>query len=210
MQSPDFLTKKQLRQEILTRRDALCVDVRRTADARITARLVALGAFARARTVLAFMSIGSEFDTSALVAHVLSSGRSLVLPRVDRAAKRLRLHRVRDLGHDLAPGTWGIREPIEGQCAALDIAEVDFVVVPGVAFDSACRRLGYGGGFYDRLLEPRSGAACRAAAAYAMQLVEAVPVEAHDRTVDVVVTESDTIVRSDPGRSPGVIDDLTR
>lgn len=210
MQSPDFLTKKQLRQEILARRDALPVDVRRAADAHITARIVALPAFVRARTVLAFMSIGSEFDTSALVAHVLSSGRSLVLPRVDRAAKRLRLHRVRDLAHDLAPGTWGIREPIDGRCPGVDIAAVDFVVVPGVAFDTACRRLGYGGGFYDRLLEAGSGTACRAAAAYAMQLVEAVPVEAHDRTVDVVVTESDTIVRSDPAAPPGAVDDRSR
>ncbi|HTL75696.1 MAG TPA: 5-formyltetrahydrofolate cyclo-ligase, partial [Casimicrobiaceae bacterium] len=70
---------------------------------------------------------------------------------------------------------------------------VDWVLVPGVAFDARGGRLGYGGGFYDRLLPGAAGSAPRVAGAFEMQIVDAVPTAPHDVGVDAVVTERRTL-----------------
>jgi 5-formyltetrahydrofolate cyclo-ligase len=73
------------------------------------------------------------------------------------------------------------------------VADVDWMLVPGVAFDGTGRRLGYGGGFYDRLLPLLAPDAVCAAGAYELQLVDEVPAAPHDLTVDVIVTEARTL-----------------
>jgi 5-formyltetrahydrofolate cyclo-ligase len=170
-------------------RDALDPPARRAFDARITPRLLALLRYREARCVAAYVGFGTEFDTTAFIADVLARGKSLVLPRVERAARSLRLHAVRDLETELAAGVWGIREPRPERCAEVGAAAVDFVLVPGVAFTARCERLGYGGGYYDRLIPGFGGRAFLAAAAYSLQILPQLPLTPADRRVDFVVTE---------------------
>ena len=184
--------KAALRARVLAARDALPAQFRAQASATITGRVVRLESFPAARSVLAYSAFGSEFDTGAFNAHVISSGRQLVLPRVDRAARRLRLYVVDDLERDILAGTWGIREPDPETCREVTIDEVDFVLVPGVAFDTQGRRLGYGGGFYDRLLMPAPSVLPRVVAAFSVQVVDAVPTAAHDCAMTALVTELET------------------
>ena len=184
--------KAALRTRVLTDRDALSSEVRAQASADITAHLVALPALAGAGRVLAYSSFGSEFDTRSLLDHVIASGRCLVLSRVDRGAHRLRLYAVANLERDLAAGTWGIREPDPDRCREVTLTDVDFVLVPGVAFDVRGGRLGYGGGYYDRLLADGAATLPCVAAAFALQVVDAVPREAHDRSMSALVTERGT------------------
>src|SRR5262249_7235385 len=124
------------------------------------------------------------------VADALRQGKTLVLPRVERSARSLILHAVQDPATELAAGVWGIREPRPGLCAEVAPEAVEFVLVPGVAFTARCERLGYGGGYYDRLIPSFAGSAFLAAAAYSAQIVTALPVTSSDRSVDVVMTES--------------------
>lgn len=157
---------------------------------RITARLLALEAYRAARCVMAYMSIGGEFDTSRFVADVLASGRRLVLPRVDGASRAIRIHEVRDLPRELAAGVWGIREPRVDLCPEVAASEVGFVLVPGVAFTRRGERIGYGGGYYDGFI--RGLGAQRpalVAAAFSLQVLPELPVSDRDQRVDLVVTE---------------------
>lgn len=163
------------------------------ASARITDILAALPEYRRAFVVLAYMSMGAEFETGDFVRCVLADGKALVLPRVNRALRCLDLFSVDDVERDLAPGVWGIREPVPDRCAAAVERDIEFALVPGLAFDARGGRLGYGGGFYDRLL-PRLPA-LRVAAAFSVQMVDAVPMSARDQYVDLVVTE-DGLLRS--------------
>jgi 5-formyltetrahydrofolate cyclo-ligase len=174
----------------LTRRDAVDPAVRARFSAAATARVAALRAFREARVALAYASFGSELDTRPLLRRVLDGGRRLVLPRVERAARRLALHEVRDLDDELRPGTWGIPEPVADRCPAVAPGEIDFVLVPGVAFDPHGGRVGHGGGYYDRLLGawPRPVPPL-VAVAFELQVLPAVPVYPTDRRVDLVVTE---------------------
>ena len=94
-------------------------------------------------------------------------------------------------GAAMTETSFGAMEPAGGR--VLDVAELDLVVVPGVAFDRSCDRVGYGGGYYDRLLEKRRDGAAAIAIAFALQIVDRVPIGAIDRRIDGVVTETETI-----------------
>ncbi len=187
--TPSENSKAALRKKIVAARDALPPSARRELSARITLQLLNLDAYRSANFVLAYMSFGSEFDTTAIVDDALASGKQLCLPRVDRNTRGLALHRIENIKRDLQSGVWGIREPRAG-CLHADLDRIDFALLPGIAFTPRCERLGYGGGFYDRLIPRFAHRPPLAAAAFALQIREQIPVDANDQRVDVVVTES--------------------
>lgn len=190
--SPLSAAKAALRREIIARRDALDAATRTSASHRITAHVLTLECFQRARCVLAYASIGSEFDTSALLSQVMVK-KKLVLPRVDRmdkATRTLQLYFVQNLKTDLQPGVWGIREPRPDRCALAPLDVIDVVLAPGVAFTQRGERLGYGGGYYDQLLARFSPRPTIVAAAFDIQIVSDVPLGTTDLPVDSVVTEN--------------------
>lgn len=183
-------SKSEIRKQILARRDALSAAQRRALSERITARLLELEAYRRARCVMAYMDFGSEFGTVGFIADLLAQGKLLVLPRVDRGSRVLGLHTVRDPDQQLEAGAWGIRQPRADMCPAVSSAEIGFVLVPGVAFTPRCERLGYGGGYYDRfILSLGAQRPVLVAAAFALQVVTELPMAETDQSVDCVVTE---------------------
>ena len=189
--------KIELRKAIIARRSALSLFSRQAANQTISKQVLTLGGFDDAQTVLAYISFAAEFNTSEIVRATLDRDKILVLPKINRSARRLDLFEVTDLDSDLIPGIWGILEPDPERCERISAEEIDFVVVPGVAFDADCNRLGYGGGYYDRLLEDLRPLATFVAAAFAVQIVDRVPVENHDIALDAVVTENQKYVRSE-------------
>ncbi len=191
---PDNLpsAKKALRESVIARRDALDVPQRREHSARILERLLLLPEYREASVVAAYASFGSEFDTSGFLGNVLSAGKQLLLPRINKAERRLELRQVNDLQSELVAGVWGIREP-DGHCPLRPGADVDFILVPGVAFTAKGERLGYGGGYYDRLLTGVRPQTCRAAGAFSLQIVDDLPTGEHDQRVHLIVTELQTL-----------------
>ena len=188
--SPEAIkqAKAALRQAILARRDAADAFIRSRDSHTIVQKLCALPAYRAAGVVAAYASFGSELDTAEFLAKILTDGKQLVLPRINRAQRVLELRRVADLGADLVAGFWGIREPAE-RCPLQSHHKVDFMLVPGVAFAANGARLGYGGGYYDRLLASLDRRAVRIAAAFQLQIVDQLPEGPHDERVDSVVTQ---------------------
>jgi len=174
---------------VLARRDALGIPERNSLSARITRRLLALDAYRGARCVMAYASFGSEFDTADFIADVLAKGSALVLPRIERESRTIRLHAVHDPARQLAAGVWGIAEPQTDLCPPVPVSQVDFVLVPGVAFTRRCERLGYGGGYYDGFIRGLSRRPPLVAAAFELQLVSELPTTDRDQVVDRVVSE---------------------
>jgi len=138
---------------------------------------------------MAYMSIGSEFETATFVSDLRAQGKMLVLPRAPRGSRALELYAVRDPERDLTAGVWGIPEPRPDVCRAVHPDEIEFVLVPGVAFTAQCERLGYGAGFYDQLIARFSRHPELVAAAYALQIVPRLPMSKTDQLVDTVITE---------------------
>ena len=130
-----------------------------------------------------FASFRSEVDTIPMIRRALASGKKVVLPRVK--GKELEFFEIKDADKDLSPGAWGIPEPVESR--EIDLAEIDLIITPGAAFDERGNRLGYGAGFYDKILPFYNG--MTVALAFELQIVSKVPAEAHDVPVKKIVTE---------------------
>jgi 5-formyltetrahydrofolate cyclo-ligase len=181
--------KRAMRERVIANRDALAPAARAAASQAIAARLCALPSFADARCPLLTLPFRSEWDTHPLFAIALAEGKTVALPRVNGATRMLDLYEVRDLARDTAPGYRGIPEP-HPTLPRVDFRAIDWVLVPGVAFDAAGRRLGYGGGYFDRLLALMAQATPRVAGAFDVQVVPVVPAAPHDLVVDTLATES--------------------
>jgi 5-formyltetrahydrofolate cyclo-ligase len=154
---------------------------------RIAERFLGLPEVEAARTVMLYWSFGSEVPTDALIARLHERDATVALPRIDGSE----LVPVRFAPGDATePTSFGAKEPAGG--LAISPARLDVVAVPGVAFDRAGRRIGYGAGFYDRFLPATSAVAV--ALAFEVQMVgEDLPAGRNDVDVDMIVTESETL-----------------
>ncbi len=138
---------------------------------------------------MVYVDFRAEVETGTLLEEVLERGKRLVLPKVQPRGL-LACLRVTDTKDDLVAGRHGILEPRSDGTIAVCPREIDLVVVPGVAFTRYGYRLGYGGGYYDRFLAQEAPGAVAIGLAFEVQMAECLPVESHDRPVDMVITES--------------------
>ena len=129
-----------------------------------------------------YHALPQEADPAALLERLVEIGCQIAFPRVAAKNQPLEFHRVPD-GEVLAPGAFGIHEPLDHWPRVTP----GLLLVPLLAFDASGHRLGYGGGFYDRTLEKLNVPAL--GIAYAGQEVASLPQEAHDRTLDMILTE---------------------
>jgi 5-formyltetrahydrofolate cyclo-ligase len=175
--------KTSLRKQAAQARDGLSQDERRTKSREIENRLFGLPELAASSTIMFFASFRSEVETVPMIRRALAEGKRVVLPKVK--GRDLALFEIRDFDRDVSAGAWGILEPHENEPAALDA--VDLMVLPGLAFDERGNRLGYGAGFYDKLLV--SFTKTTVALAFEAQIVPEVPAARHDVPVKKIVTE---------------------
>lgn len=181
--------KAQVRRRVLALRDAMPPEERGRLGARVVERFLELPELDGADTVMAFWSFGSEVPTAPLIEALHERGKRVALPRI--AAGDVGPV-VFEPGDRVLETSFGAREPVGGLRLAPE--DVDVIAVPAVAFDLTGRRVGYGGGYYDRLLARTRPDALRAGIGFGAQVVdEELPAGAFDLRVDVVVTESATV-----------------
>ena len=191
----DIQARKQvLRQSIIAAREKLPASERLRLSHGIVATICRLPEYRRAHSVLGYLNFGAELAAELWVQQALADGKRVLLPRVNRSSKHLDMYIVQNLQQDVAPGSWGIREPVVERCSKENApGTVDFVLLPGVAFTREGARLGYGGGFYDKLLAQMPHRPVLVAGAFALQMVQEIPQEITDRNVGWLVTEIETI-----------------
>jgi 5-formyltetrahydrofolate cyclo-ligase len=182
------LSKPSLRALMKATLAALDPAERRAQENALVSRYASLPGFGDANNVLLFVAaLPEEPRTAELFDLAYESRKTVLCPRVDRRAQRLSIHRIADPGSDLVPGILGIPEPKPG-LPEEDPSTVDWVLVPGLAFDERGFRLGRGGGYYDRLIPLlRPDATCWSIC-LGCQLLPELPVEAHDAPVDGIST----------------------
>jgi 5-formyltetrahydrofolate cyclo-ligase len=181
------LTKALIRSEARATLAALSAEARAAASAEIRRRIEALPGWTSTRTVAIYAAQPAEPDLGALLA---APGKVFCFPRISRDS--LEFHRC-DSNDLLRPGPWKLREPDPRHCPRIDPSEIDLLCIPGLAFTRSGGRLGRGGGFYDRFLARVHPRAVRLGICFHAQLVAELPLEIHDREVDAVITEAETI-----------------
>lgn len=179
--------KRTLRKEMLAWRGSLSAEEVRKKSEQIAATVRALPEYKGASTILFYVSAKpGEVDTHALIREALAGGVTALVPVTDFDNNKLIISDLKDMD-ELAPARFGMLEPRSDAVRPVDPKEADVVIVPGVAFDSECRRIGFGGGYYDRLLSGCGAATI--ALAYDGQIVDRVPTASTDVPVDIIVTE---------------------
>ena len=181
--------KKSIRAEIRVKLDGQSLAERAKRSGAIRNKLFGLEAFKKARCVCFFASLPTEVDTSSMIDEAIGMGKKVLVPLTDLENKELKLYEIKNRGTDLKPGTLGIPEPVVSRTRAARADEPDCVVVPGLCFDKDRNRLGRGAGFYDRFLKNLKAGVPKIGLGFSFQVVQKVPAEPHDVTLDWVLTD---------------------
>ena len=188
--------KRAARSRARQARDGVEQTERRSAAHELAFVLLELPELAGAATILAYAALPNELDPMPAIWRLRKRGVRIAYPRIE-APGVLGMHYV-DHEMELVPGPFGLAQPSEHAAHAPHEC-IDAVIVPGVAFDVQGTRLGYGGGYYDRLLPMMRRECVRIGVAFDEQVLEHIPTEDHDECVDIVVTPA-RIIRPDTPR----------
>jgi len=178
--------KTKLRSLFLAKREALNEALVKDLSCKISQKIFKFLLLQRFTKLAFYMAKGKEVSLSKAIGKFFVEGKKVYLPKTWLKERRLTFHRVYSFS-DLVPGPFGLLEPNPKNEEA-DLGSLEVIFIPGLGFDVKGYRLGYGGGFYDRVL--RETSALKVGVCYSFQLVESLPVEPHDVPVDLIITES--------------------
>lgn len=162
-------------------------------SALIHRRLFAQPEFSKAEIIAFYMAIDREVRTQEMVREALGQGKKVLIPKLYREADPLRFSEVRDIDVELKRGPWGILEPQEQYLRPIPLGEVELIIVPGVVFDVKGGRVGFGKGYYDRMLGRVGWSVGLIGLAFEFQVLPEVPQLAHDISVHQIITEERVI-----------------
>lgn len=152
----------------------------------ISGRFWELPAIEKAQSILFYVSMPGEVDTSAMIKKALQLGKRVALPIVEQNQRKLIPTLITSM-EDVRKGAYGIDEPPLDPHKELNVMDLDAVVVPGLAFDKAHYRLGRGAGYYDRFLSTLPDKAVTIGLAFDFQLTDSLPTQAHDMRLQMII-----------------------
>ncbi len=181
------MDKKEIRSAIIKKLNEITVKDRDTRSKQIIEKLISSPEWNNANTIATTMPMEHEIDTTLFIQACWNLHKNVVVPKCNHKTKEMQFFKITSF-EQLEKGYFGIQEPKDFLCEKININKIDLIVVPGVAFTCKGDRLGYGGGYYDRYLSHYAGNLV--ALAYDLQIVEELPIEAHDHKMPLIVTET--------------------
>ncbi len=172
-------TKDEIRKRILAQRNTLTEQEVKQKSAQICHALTASEVYQTAKNILCYVSFANEVDTHALLHHALAN-KHVFVPRVNQDI--LEICELKSWS-DLSPNHYGILEPQQAQ--AMIPQQMDLCIVPGIVFDQYRNRIGFGKGYYDRLLKNLT--CTKIALAFQCQMIDKIPTEIHDIPMDHII-----------------------
>jgi len=157
-------------------------------------RITSLDCYKKARVLMIYVDFRGEVQTRELIERSLSEGKRVSVPVCITRGRILVPSEIKGID-ELKPGVLGIPEPDREHLRPLDPAEPDLFIVPGLAFDKSCSRIGFGAGYYDRFLPNTKDTALKVGIAFSFQIIEHIPTDEYDVPMDMVITESGIISR---------------
>lgn len=187
----ELITKKFLREEVASHRKKENRKSVENKSVEITRRVINLEPFIKGQSIMCYMDFKNEVITRYIIRHCFEHGKRVILPLVDTidGFRKIVPYEIMGEERDVMPGTLGILEPNKDSAKMINPEEIDFVIVPGVAFDLFKNRVGYGAGLYDRFLQSVKSNCPKVGIAFEFQIYDTVPVEEHDIPLDFVITE---------------------
>ena len=181
--------KDTLRKNMLHQRKNMDMQKVNTWSTKITETIIKLPQFINSKNIMLYLSFNKEVNTYPLAAWCLDNGKSVIAPYCIQSTKQIIPFKINNLTNDLTKSTFGIMEPKHNLLEKANIENIDLIIVPGVAFDEHCNRIGFGAGYYDRFLPRKTKNTPTIGIAYDYQLIDTIPQGVYDVPLDFIITE---------------------
>ena len=182
--------KGRLRKKILALRNNMSKDDAAQKSSVIMEKLTEMDVYKKSSVVFVYMDFNHEVRTFSLIEKMLSEKKRVVIPYTDTVNTVIIPSELKSMEEDLVLCKFGYYEPVYEKLLPVNPEEFDLVIVPGVVFDKKLRRIGFGKGYYDRILSRLNKDAKSIAVAYDFQVLDEIPTEDHDVKMDMIITES--------------------
>lgn len=189
----NVFTKPEARRQAKAARNALSEQEVSAHSRCIFDKLKEMHEYRNCCQILAYVDCNREVSTAGFIQTCLNDGKRVALPRVT-AAGIMDFYEIHDLS-ELTAGSFGILEPVGGRRFLPEPDGFTLMILPGVAFDHFCHRVGYGGGYYDRYLRDKPWI-FTVAVCHEIQLLEEIKTEEHDISPNLLITENRTLYKN--------------
>lgn len=187
--------KIQIRDDITKMISALSEDKIAEKTKAIEDRLFEFANFLESKVALLYINSDYEVRTDNIIKRSYNYNKIVVLPAFDPQQFKMKLMKVDAFDQDLKPGPRGVLEPDADRCKIVPMDKVDIAIIPGLAFDEKGGRIGTGKGYYDRLIPRLAITTRKVALTFEEQIVQQVPMESHDKYVDIIITDKRIIYK---------------
>jgi len=161
----------------------------------IEARLFEFANFLESKIALLYVNGDYEVRTDKIIKRSYDYSKIVVLPAFDPEKFSMNLMKVDHYAQDLVPGPRNVLEPDTGRCKTVPMERIDIAIIPGIAFDEKGGRIGSGKGYYDRLIPKLAITTRKVALTFEEQIVPQIPMESHDKHVDIIITDKRIIYK---------------
>jgi 5-formyltetrahydrofolate cyclo-ligase len=185
------MDKAQLRRQLQNSLLSIPSEQRSEKSRKACSHLVSMSQFQNASTIMMYLSLPYEADTSEAILHAWQLGKTVAVPKISWEQRHMIPVKINSLETGISMGASGLRDPVAG--VPVPFEEIDLVVTPALGFDRQGNRLGRGGSYYDRFFANAELKAVRCGFAFAEQLIDSIPVTEHDQPVDSLVTDEGII-----------------
>ncbi|MDS0528260.1 5-formyltetrahydrofolate cyclo-ligase [Clostridium sp. SHJSY1] len=186
------MDKKEIRRDIITKRDKINVEDKKEFDKKIKYILKSSSYYKEAKNIFIYIGFGSEINTAEYICEFLEEGKNIYVPRIDLEKKVMDAVNIHSL-KELKENKFGILEPDNNE-EVIEKKLLDLIIVPGVAFDLWGGRVGYGGGYYDKYMSDIDETIHKLALCYQFQVLKDLPREEHDIKINEIITEEGLVV----------------
>jgi len=188
-------TKHTIRNDMANAIDAFSAQEITEKTGQIETRLFEFANFLESNISLLYIHHGLEVNTRGILDRCLGYNKIVVLPAFNTETYQMKLMKVDNLSTDLKMGPRKILEPDLESCKIVPIERIDIAIIPGIALDEKGGRIGSGQGFYDRLIPKLPITTRKVSLAFEYQIIQQVPMESHDKYVDIIITEKRIIYK---------------
>ncbi len=187
--------KIQIREDIAKTISALSESEIAEKTSAIEGRLFGFANFLESKIALLYVNGNLEVPTDSIIQQAYNYSKIVVLPAFDPEGFKMKLMKVDAFKQKLIPGPRGVLEPDAGRCKIVPMDRIDIAIIPGVAFDEKGGRIGSGTGYYDRLIPRLAITTRKVALTIEEQIVPQIPMESHDKHVDILITDKRIIYK---------------
>ena len=186
--------KKEFRKKVINLRKEKDKDFIKHNSDIITDKLLNLDCIKNAKNIMLYLDFNNEVKTDQLITKLISLRKTVAAPVTLKNERKLIPFKITNLKDGINIGAYGIRELKKDPYNELNVEDIDILIVPAVAYDKDCYRLGYGGGFYDRFIEHLRDDAITIGIAFDLQVFDSIPKENHDAQLNYVITENNMYI----------------